>query len=219
MAAAPHQRTRGRSGDGLIIELDDLRLAVREGREGNLVLFVVDASGSMAARSRMRNVKAAVLSLLLDAYQRRDKVGLITFRGSGAEVVLPPTSSVEAGAARLSSLPTGGRTPIAAGLLLAHDVLRRERLKDPQRRALLVVVTDGKATGGSQGVAEAHQAAALLAVTRVACIVIDCEEGAVRLGLASSLAATLGATTLQLGQVGAQELVSVVRASREGRAA
>ncbi|WP_119583615.1 magnesium chelatase subunit D family protein, partial [Streptomyces europaeiscabiei] len=109
-AAAPHQRTRGRSGPGLVVRRDDLRQATREGREGNLVLFVVDASGSMAARQRMSAVKGAVLSLLLDAYQRRDKVGLVTFRGAAAEVALPPTSSVDAAAARLESLPTGGRT-------------------------------------------------------------------------------------------------------------
>uniref|UniRef100_UPI0007658313 putative cobaltochelatase n=1 Tax=Streptomyces europaeiscabiei TaxID=146819 RepID=UPI0007658313 len=115
-AAAPHQRTRGRSGPGLVVRRDDLRQATREGREGNLVLFVVDASGSMAARQRMSAVKGAVLSLLLDAYQRRDKVGLVTFRGAAAEVALPPTSSVDAAAARLESLPTGGRTPLAAAL-------------------------------------------------------------------------------------------------------
>ncbi|MFE1349685.1 magnesium chelatase subunit D family protein, partial [Streptomyces sp. NPDC058757] len=110
-AAAPHQRARGRSGPGLVVRRDDLRQAVREGREGNLVLFVVDASGSMAARRRMGAVKGAVLSLLLDAYQRRDKVGLVTFRGRSAELALPPTSSVDAAAARLEELPTGGRTP------------------------------------------------------------------------------------------------------------
>ncbi|MFD9878723.1 magnesium chelatase subunit D family protein, partial [[Kitasatospora] papulosa] len=119
-AAAPHQRARGRSGRGLVVRRDDLRQATREGREGNLVLFVVDASGSMAARQRMSAVKGAVMSLLLDAYQRRDKVGLVTFRGKDAEVALPPTSSVDAAAARLESLPTGGRTPLAAGLLKAH---------------------------------------------------------------------------------------------------
>ncbi|MFP8908498.1 VWA domain-containing protein, partial [Streptomyces atacamensis] len=149
-AAAPHQRARGRSGPGLLVRREDLREAVREGRESNLVLFVVDASGSMAARRRMGAVKGAVLSLLLDAYQRRDKVGLISFRGSGAEVALPPTSSVDAAAARLESLPTGGRTPLAAGLLKARDVLRTERLRDPSRRPLLVAVTDGRATGGPQ---------------------------------------------------------------------
>ncbi|MEV4195247.1 putative cobaltochelatase, partial [Streptomyces toxytricini] len=145
-AAAPHQRVRGRSGRGLVVRKDDLRQATREGREGNLVLFVVDASGSMAARQRMGAVKGAVLSLLLDAYQRRDKVGLVTFRGAAAELVLPPTSSVDAAAVRLEQLPTGGRTPLAAGLLKAREVLRVERLRDPSRRPLLVVVTDGRAT-------------------------------------------------------------------------
>ena len=138
----------------------DLREAVREGREGNLVLFAVDASGSMAARQRMRAVKGAVLSLLLDAYQRRDKVGLVTFRGTGAEVALPPTSSVEAAARRLTSLATGGRTPLAAGLAQSARVLATERLRDPRRRALLVVVTDGRATSGSD--ADLARAAALL---------------------------------------------------------
>src|SRR3712207_2319338 len=112
LAAAPHQVTRGRTGPGLRIARGDLRQAVLEGREGNLVLFVVDASGSMGSRSRMAAVKGAVLSLLLDAYQRRDKVGLVTFRGAGAELALPPTWSVEAAAARLTELPTGGRTPL-----------------------------------------------------------------------------------------------------------
>ncbi|MEU6752754.1 VWA domain-containing protein, partial [Spirillospora sp. NPDC046719] len=139
-AAAPHQRARGRTGSGLVVQPEDLREAVRDGREGNLVLFVVDASGSMAARKRMRAVKGAVLSLLLDAYQRRDKVGLITFRGRDADLALPPTSSVEAGARRLDALPTGGRTPLSAGLARAAEVLRVERLRDPARRPLLVVV-------------------------------------------------------------------------------
>ncbi|MFD5348028.1 magnesium chelatase subunit D family protein, partial [Streptomyces anulatus] len=115
-AAAPHQRARGRSGRGLVVRRDDLRQATREGREGNLVLFVVDASGSMAARQRMSAVKGAVLSLLLDAYQRRDKVGLVTFRGKEAEVALPPTSSVDAAASRLESRGPGGRAPPGAGL-------------------------------------------------------------------------------------------------------
>ncbi|MER7400795.1 putative cobaltochelatase, partial [Streptomyces sp. NPDC000151] len=141
-AAAPHQKARGRSGRGLLVRRDDLREAVREGREGNLVLFVVDASGSMAARKRMTAVKGAVLSLLLDAYQRRDKVGMITFRGAEAALALPPTSSVEAGAARLEQLPTGGRTPLAAGLLKAHEVLRVERLRDASRRPLVAVGHD-----------------------------------------------------------------------------
>ncbi|MEU2380527.1 putative cobaltochelatase [Streptomyces misionensis] len=214
-AAAPHQRARGRSGPGLVIRRDDLRQAVREGREGNLVLFVVDASGSMAARQRMSAVKGAVLSLLLDAYQRRDKVGLVTFRGAGAEVALPPTSSVDAAAARLESLPTGGRTPLAAGLLKAHEVLRVERLRDPARRALLVVVTDGRATGGPEPVALAGRAARLFAAESVASVVVDCESGPVRLGLAGRLAGELGGTAVTLDELRADSIAGLVRDVRE----
>ncbi|MEU9922913.1 putative cobaltochelatase [Streptomyces griseoluteus] len=210
-AAAPHQRARGRSGPGLVLRRDDLRQAAREGREGNLVLFVVDASGSMAARQRMSAVKGAVLSLLLDAYQRRDKVGLVTFRGTAAEVALPPTSSVDAAAARLESLPTGGRTPLAAGLLKAHDVLRVERLRDPSRRALLVVVTDGRATGGPEPVALAGRAARLLGAESVASVVVDCESGPVRLGLAGRLAEELGGTAVTLEELRADAIAGLVR--------
>jgi hypothetical protein len=110
-ASAPHQRRRGRTGPGLVLEGSDLREHRREGRESNLVLFVVDASGSMAARRRMEAVKGAVLSLLLDAYQRRDKVGLVCFRGAGAELLLPPTSSVDAAARRLETLQAPRRRP------------------------------------------------------------------------------------------------------------
>ncbi|MFE2388719.1 putative cobaltochelatase [Streptomyces althioticus] len=210
-AAAPHQRARGRSGRGLVVRRDDLRQATREGREGNLVLFVVDASGSMAARQRMRAVKGAVLSLLLDAYQRRDKVGLVTFRGSAADVALPPTSSVDAAAARLESLPTGGRTPLAAGLLKAHDVLRVERLRDPARRALVVVVTDGRATGGPEPVAMASRAARLFAADGIASVVVDCESGPVRLGLAGRLAGELGGTVVTLDELRADSIAGLVK--------
>ncbi|WP_374200927.1 VWA domain-containing protein, partial [Streptomyces bambusae] len=218
-AAAPHQRARGRSGPGLVVRKDDLRQATREGREGNLVLFVVDASGSMAARQRMGAVKGAVLSLLLDAYQRRDKVGLITFRGSGAELALPPTSSVDAAAARLRQLPTGGRTPLAAGLLKAHEVLRVERLRDPSRRPLLVVVTDGRATSagavaGSAGGdprALASRSARLLHSEGVASVVVDCESGHVRLGLAAALAADLGGPAVTLDGLRADALAGLVK--------
>ncbi|MGW0946669.1 putative cobaltochelatase [Streptomyces sp. NPDC002623] len=210
-AAAPHQRARGRSGRGLVIRRDDLRQATREGREGNLVLFVVDASGSMAARQRMSAVKGAVLSLLLDAYQRRDKVGLVTFRGAAAEVALPPTSSVDAAAVRLESLPTGGRTPLAAGLLKAHDVLRVERLRDPARRALVVLVTDGRATGGPEPVALAGRAARLFAAEGVASVVVDCESGPVRLGLAAQVAGELGGTAVTLDELRAESIAGLVR--------
>ncbi|MCD9879015.1 putative cobaltochelatase [Streptomyces guryensis] len=218
-AAAPHQRARGRSGPGLVVRRDDLRQAAREGREGNLVLFVVDASGSMAARQRMSAVKGAVLSLLLDAYQRRDKVGLVTFRGSAADVALPPTSSVDAAAVRLESLPTGGRTPLAAGLLKAHDVLRVERLRDPARRALLVVVTDGRATGGPEPVALAGRAARLFAAEGVASVVVDCESGPVRLGLAGQLAGELAGTAVTLDELRADSIAGLVREVQGNRRA
>ncbi|MFD9291857.1 putative cobaltochelatase [Streptomyces sp. NPDC060030] len=219
-AAAPHQRARGRSGRGLVVRRDDLRQATREGREGNLVLFVVDASGSMAARQRMSAVKGAVMSLLLDAYQRRDKVGLVTFRGKEAEVALPPTSSVDAAAARLESLPTGGRTPLAAGLLKAHDVLRVERMRDPSRRALLVVVTDGRATGGVDPVALAGRAGRLHASEGTASVVVDCESGFVRLGLAAQLARDLGGSAVTLDELRADSIAGLVKdITAAGRAA
>ncbi|MFE3250109.1 putative cobaltochelatase [Streptomyces sp. NPDC059209] len=211
LAAAPHQRARGRSGQGLVVRRDDLRQATREGREGNLVLFVVDASGSMAARQRMSAVKGAVLSLLLDAYQRRDKVGLVTFRGRDATVALPPTSSVDAAAVRLETLPTGGRTPLSAGLMKAHDVLRVERMRDPARRPLLVVVTDGRATGGPDPVSLGARAARLHAAEGTASVVVDCESGPVRLGLARALAGDLGGTAVTLDELRADSVAGLVR--------
>jgi len=198
----------------------DLREAVREGREGNLVLFAVDASGSMAARQRMRAVKGAVLSLLLDAYQRRDKVGLVTFRGTGAELTLPPTSSVEAAARRLASLATGGRTPLAAGLARAARVLAAERLRDPRRRALLVVVTDGRATSGTD--ADLARAVALLTgpgLAGTASVVVDCEASVLRLGLAGRLAVQLGATLLSMDELEAGVARQLSRGPGQGRVA
>jgi magnesium chelatase subunit D len=216
-AAAPYQRARGRDGAGLRLTGEDLRLAVREGKEGNLVLFAVDASGSMAARQRMSAVSGAVLSLLRDAYQRRDKVGVVTFRGTEAQVALPPTSSVDAAVARLRKLRTGGRTPLADGLLKAHKVLSVERLRDPRRRPLLVVVTDGRATAARPGhdpVQDSLKAAAMLAADGVAAVVVDCENGPVRLGLADKLATALDGACLRLEQLSAEQVAGVVRASR-----
>ncbi|MGH1563894.1 magnesium chelatase subunit D family protein [Mumia sp. DW29H23] len=215
-AAAPYQHRRARRGPALALEAADLRLAVKEGRESNLVLLCVDASGSMAARRRMEQVKTAVLSLLLDAYQRRDKVGLVTFRGHEATVALPPTSSVEIAARRLEELPAGGRTPLAEGLLRAAEVLRVERLRDPRRRALLVVVTDGRATAGPGARARAAQAASHLAGTGLASVVVDCETGRFTMGLARELANDLGAEYVPLGEVTADGLTDVVRSRRTG---
>ncbi|GAA2015716.1 VWA domain-containing protein [Nocardioides kribbensis] len=213
-AAVPHQALRGRApgaGGRLLLDADDLRVAVREGQESNLVLFCVDASGSMAARRRMEQVKAAILSLLLDAYRRRDKVGLVTFRGAGAELTLPPTRSVDVAAARLEVLPGGGRTPLAEGLEEAARTLATERLRDPRRRSLLVVVTDGRATAGTDAVARSRRAAAALAAAGQAALVVDCESGPMRLGLGGVLAAHLGAEHVPLAEVSAGALTATVR--------
>ncbi|WP_329789600.1 putative cobaltochelatase [Lentzea sp. DG1S-22] len=212
--AAPHQRARGRSGPGLLLTGADLRKAVREGKESNLVLFVVDASGSMAAQKRMSAVSGAVISLLRDAYQRRDKVGVVTFRGSQAEVALPPTTSVDAAATRLRKMRTGGRTPLADGLLKAHRVLEVERLRDPRKRPLVVLLTDGRATSSGLGgdpAADALKAAGLLEQTAV--VVVDCEQGHVRLGLAQKIAEALQGTCVRLEQLSADHLAGVVRAA------
>ena len=209
-AAAPHQRARGREGAGLEVRPYDLRQNVREGREGNLILFLVDASGSMAARQRMSAVKGAVLSLLNDAYQRRDKVALISFRGESARILLPPTSSVELAASRLQDLPTGGRTPLAAGMEKAAEVLKRENLRDKERRPLLVLLTDGRATAG----ADPMVAAARLRALGSASFVVDTEEGYVRLGMADELAGALGARRLRLEELRADSLVDLVERRR-----
>jgi magnesium chelatase subunit D len=211
-AAAPHQHARGRTGPGLLLRPGDLRRAVREGRESNLVLFAVDASGSMAARARMSAVSGAVLSLLRDAYQRRDKVGLVSFRGADAEVVLPPTWAVDTAATRLRSLHTGGRTPLAQGLLRSARVLAAERLRDPSRRALLVLLTDGRATSG--GFDAALAAAGLLRRDKVASVVVDCESGPVRLGLAARLAGAADAACVRLEELSAAAVAGVVHAAR-----
>jgi magnesium chelatase subunit D len=209
-AAALHQEARGRIGPGIVLRREDLRQNVREGREGNLVLFVVDASGSMAARRRMSAVKGAVLSLLTDAYQRRDKVGLVSFRGEGARVLLPPTSSVELGVSRLKEMPTGGRTPLAAALEEAARVLKRERLRERERRPLLVLLTDGRATSGP----DPRVAAAALRSLKVSSVVVDTEDGYVRLGMAGALAEAMGARCLHLEDLRADSLVEIVERRR-----
>ncbi len=211
-AAAEHQTARGRIGGPMRLAPSDIRGAIREGREGNLVLFVVDASGSMAARDRLSAVTGAVVSLLRDAYQRRDKVAVVTVRGRDAELVLPPTSSVDVAVRRLRAMKTGGRTPLAEGFLRARDVVLRERVRDPRRRSLVVALTDGRATGGKDAVARAKRAAGMLADTGAAAIVVDCETGMVRLGLAAELARDLRGDCVRLAELSAQQVAGVVRA-------
>ncbi|MEC3954346.1 magnesium chelatase subunit D family protein [Nocardia sp. CDC153] len=213
-AAAPHQFERGRLTGPLAFAPGDLRGAYREGREGNLVVFVVDTSGSMAARDRLSAVTNAVVALLRDAYQRRDKVAVITMRGQQAELVLPPTSSVDIAVRRLADLRTGGKTPLAQGLLKARDLIRRERLRDPHRRPLLVLLTDGRATGGTDPVPRARAAARMLAHDAVTAMVVDCERGMIRLALARDIATELRAGYLQLTDLTGDSVAGIVRATR-----
>ncbi|WP_376707680.1 VWA domain-containing protein [Nocardioides alcanivorans] len=200
----------GVAGGRVTIEAADLRTAVREGREANLLLFCVDASGSMAARRRMTQVKTAILSLLTDAYRRRDKVAMISFRGSAAELTLPPTGSVDVAAALLDDLPAGGRTPLAEALLEASSVVRRERLRDARLRPLLLVVTDGRATWGPDAVGRSRLAAEHVAALGVPSVVVDCEEGPLRLGLAATLSGHLRAEHVPMARISATGLVDVV---------
>jgi len=190
---------------------DDVRLAIREGREGNLVIFVVDASGSMAARDRMAAVSGATLSLLRDAYQRRDKVAVITFRQQAARLLLPPTSSAHIAGRRLARFDTGGRTPLAEGLLAARELVVRERTRDRARRPLVVVLTDGRATAGPDPLGRSRIAAARLVAEGAAAVVVDCETSYVRLGLATQLARQLGAPAVRLEQLHADHLAQAVR--------
>ncbi|SNT28715.1 magnesium chelatase subunit D [Asanoa hainanensis] len=194
---------RDHRGGRVAIQQHHLREAVHIGREANLVLFVVDASGSMAARARMAAVKSAVLSLLRDAYQRRDTVGMITFWDTEATTVLRPTASHEVGVRRLADLRTGGRTPLAAGLTAAARTLAGERRRDPLRRPLLVVVTDGRYTRGPDPRTVAP------ALSGVPSVVVDCESGPVRLGMARTLASALDAEYLPLAALSAATLKAV----------
>jgi magnesium chelatase subunit D len=209
LAAAEHADGAGR----LLLQPGDVRRAVREGREGNLVIFVVDASGSMAARDRMAAVSGATLSLLRDAYQRRDKVAVITFRQHQAQLLLPPTTSAHIAGRRLSRFDTGGKTPLAEGLLAARELVLREKVRDRARRPLVVVLTDGRATGGPNPLARSRSAAALLVAEGAAAVVVDCETSYVRLGLAQQLAAQLGAPTIGLEQLRADYLTQAVRSA------
>ncbi|HIZ98148.1 MAG TPA: VWA domain-containing protein, partial [Candidatus Janibacter merdipullorum] len=200
---------RRAAGGSARVTGEDLRHAVTRGREANLVLLAVDASGSMAARKRMSEVKTAVLSLLLDAYQRRDRVGLVTFRGREAEVALPPTSSVDAAAARLAELPHGGRTPLAEGLSEVARVVARERVRDRSQRALVVLVTDGRATSGPDALARAQHIADAWGHTAET-VVVDCESGRFRMGIAADLARRMGAEHIALEEVAASGLVEII---------
>ena len=200
------------NADGLRVRPADVREAVREHRAGNLVVLAVDASGSMGAERRMEAAKGAVLGLLLDAYQRRDRVALVTFRGDGADVVLRPTGSVEVARARLAELPTGGRTPLAAGISAALD-LAKEAGVTGSHRPLIVLVSDGRATAAPEGLdplEAARQASDAVRRRGIPAVVVDAEDGPTRLGLAADLAERMGARYLTMPELSAGALSAML---------
>jgi magnesium chelatase subunit D len=190
---------------------DDLREAVREQRVGHLVILVVDTSGSMGAQRRVAAAKGVALELLVDAYQHRDRVALVTFRGERAEIVLRPTGSIEIARARLSDLAVGGATPLADALDTALAVAKAG-IRDQQLDPVLVILTDGRATsGGEDPVATAHRAAARVAGAGIPAVVVDAEIGPARLGLAAELARSLRSECLALDDFDVRRLEPYVR--------
>jgi len=206
------------SGDdgSLTIQPADLHRQERMGETGTLLLFIVDASGSMAARRRMEAVKGAVLSLLVDAHQQRDRVGVIAFRGPRAEVLLPPTDNVELARPALEQLPTGGRTPLAHALALAAETVRSQRRATPDLPVLAIVLPDGQANVALPGDdgdpwEQVVGAASVLAHEEVAALVLDTDEAFVRVGRAQELAGALGGEYRPLDRLTADSLALEVR--------
>ena len=227
--AAPYQDSRRQSaGDGsaaLLIEPWDVREKVRETHTGSLILFVVDASGSMGAQRRMVAVKGAVMSLLLDAYQRRDRVGLVAFRGTAADLLLPPTGSVEMAQWCLQEMPTGGRTPLARALYVAMETLETERLKDRDVLPLLVLLSDGRANVSLTGeqlkqlaVAdpEVQGLAQTIADAKIPAVVVDTEQDFIKLALAQGIADSMSARYIKLEDLAAESLADAVRRELPG---
>lgn len=215
-AAAPYQLTREKNGNSIIIHESDFRKKVREKKIGNLVLFVVDASGSMGARQRMVASKGAVLSILMDAYQKRDKVGLIAFKGNSAELLLPPTSSIELAQKYLQEMPTGGKTPLSRGLVKGYEVIKTELRRDPDTCPFMVLISDGRANvsmNGEPPLQEITTVASRLKEEGIQSAVIDTESSMIKFGLAQQISTALGATYLTLENLKADSIINAVKAS------
>ena len=205
-----HQSSKGLS---IVIKPQDYRRKAREKRVGAYQLFVVDASGSMAARHRMEATKAAILSLLRDSYIHRDSVGLIAFRKESAEVLLPFTRSVERAERLLASMPTGGKTPLAHGLRMAYTMCDRLLRAHRAERIQIICITDGRATSGDSEdpVAESKQWARILGTLPVDCIVIDTETGFIKLGLAKELCKLMNGSYYAMDTISADRILRVSR--------
>jgi magnesium chelatase subunit D len=214
-AAAPHQKARAeQDGPALVLRPDDYRRKVRVTRAANLVLFVVDASWSMAVAERMEATKGAVLSLLTDAYQRRDRVGLVVFQKNNALLVLPPTNSVELAQRALTDIPVGGKTPLSAGLQIAYDVITREVRQHPDLMPLMVLLTDGAgnvSTTNRPPKEEAYLIAEMFPQADIRSVVINMENKAFDQGLAQALATHLDAPCYSLAELKAEVLLQTVR--------
>lgn len=215
-AAAPYQCFRSHADCAVAIRESDLRYKVRENHVGATIVFAVDASGSMGARSRMKAAKEAVLSMLLDSYQKRDRIGLVAFRKQGAQTLLDITASVDLAQKRLQDLPTGGRTPLAAGLYQAWQLLRARRLKDPEMLPMVVLVTDGRANcplWTLDPVEDAIRAAGLLRQDGIRAIVVDTEKDFVSLHIARQIAQAMEADYYKVDQLRGEQLRTIVKGS------
>ena len=216
-AAAPYQKSRKPNGCAVVITKDDIREKVREKRVGNIFLFVVDASGSMGARERMRTVKGVIFKILLEAYQKRDKVGMIAFRKNKAEVLLPVTRSVDFAKKKLENLPTGGKTPLAKGLIKTSDVLDMLYRQDPTQEPVVILVTDGRATNGiekgSDPVSDAVSEAKKVGIRNLPIAVIDTESGFIKLGLAKKIAKEMRASYFHVDKITESNLLHIWRST------
>ncbi len=212
-AAAPYQSSRPKGRCAIVIRKTDLRQKVREKRIGNIFLFVVDASGSMGARERMKMVKGAVFTMLQDVYQKRDQVGLIAFRRKTAEVLLPVTRSVDLAQKCLATLPTGGKTPLAEGLDSALLLLQTLRKKDKNSRPILVLITDGRANSSDGGdpIAAAVGVAQKIGRTGIPSVVIDTESDFISLAVARQVARSMGSTYYRLQELSEAAVVHIVQ--------
>jgi len=215
-AAAPYQRQRRRQNVAIAIEESDVREKIREKRIGNFIVFVVDASGSMGAGKRMIETKGAILSLLLDAYQKRDKVAMVAFKGDRAEIILPPTSSIELAHKLLEELPTGGKTPLCHGISLGYQIIQSNFRKDPNIYPLMVLISDGKANvsqyGGKPFPEAMEVAEELRDDPRVNTVVVDVEKsGLISFGLAHQLSIRMGARYFRIEDLKADTLLDVLR--------
>jgi len=217
--AAPHQNRREHDQMALNITVDDLQRKIRVRKSANLVLFTVDASWSMAAAERMEATKGAVLSLLLDAYQKRDRVCMISFQKDQAKLLLPPTSSVEMAKQALKDLPVGGKTPLSAGLLLAYQVVERERRQNREIMPLMILLTDGAGNVSMTGASPREESllvADLIAQSDIRAVVINTEHQSLDRGLAGELAVALKAPCYTLDELRAEVLYQTVRDELEG---